>query len=53
MNLFPAHKIRNNTVEAPFGVPGAITEPNNELRVKLIVESEIGFLLEFNWYSSD
>ena len=46
-------KIRNNTVEAPFGIPGASTEPKNYLRVNTIVESEIGFLLGISRYSCD
>ena len=36
-------KIGNNTVEAPFGIPGARTEPDKYLRVKPIVESDIIF----------
>ena len=32
-------KIRNNTEEDIFGIPGARTEPKNYLRVKSIVES--------------
>ena len=46
-------KIRNNTEEAPLGILGASTEPYNDLRVKLIVESEIGFLLEIDRYYCD
>ena len=38
-------KIRNNTEEEPFGIPVAITESDNDLRINMIVESEIGFLL--------
>ena len=34
-------KIRNNIEEAPFGISGASTEPENHLRVKTIVEREI------------
>ena len=37
-------KLRNNTEEVPFGITGAATEHENNLRVKLIVESNIGFL---------
>ena len=44
-DLFPDQKIRNNTVEASFGIPGVSTEPKNYLRVKPIVENDIGFLL--------
>ena len=50
--IFSAH-FRNNTEEAPFGILGVITEHVNNLRVNMIVESEIGFLLEFNQYSGD
>ena len=39
LNLFPAQKIINNTEEAPFGILGASTERQNNLRVKPIVES--------------
>ena len=46
-------KIRNKEVETSFGIPCASTEPENDLRVKLIVDSNIGFLLEFNRYSSE
>ena len=45
-NLFTAQKIRNNTVEAPYVIPGVSSETENYLRVEPIVESEIGFLLE-------
>ena len=34
-------KIRNNAVEAPFGIPGTSTEPKNNLRFKLLVERKI------------
>ena len=37
--------IRNNTKEAPFGIPGASTEPKNDNMVKTIVEGDIGFML--------
>ena len=46
-------KIRNNTVEIPFFIPGASNERQSDLRGNPIVESEIGFLLEFDRYSSD
>ena len=39
-------KIRNNTEKAPFGIPVARTEHENDLRVKTIIESKIYFLLE-------
>ena len=35
-------KLRNNTEKAPFGIPGASTTTENNLRVKPIVEIEIG-----------
>ena len=44
---------RNNTEEAPFGIPGASTEPENDFRVKPIVESKIGFLFEIDRYYFD
>ena len=50
---FSSTKITNKTVEVPFVIPGAIIEHQSDLRVKPIVDSEIGFLLEFEWYSSD
>ena len=43
-------KIRNNTIEVPFFIPGARTERKSNLRVNPINESKIGFLLEFDWY---
>ena len=46
-------KLLNNKEEVPFGIPGASTETKNYLRVKQIVENEIGFLLEIDWYSCD
>ena len=49
----PSTKIRNKTVEVPFVIMGAITEWQSDLRVKHIVESEIGFLLVLDRYSSD
>ena len=44
--MFPAKRIRKNSEYAPFFIPGASTETENDLRVKLIVERKIGFLLE-------
>ena len=41
-------KIRNNTVEATFDILGTSTEPENDLKLKPIVKSKIGFMLEFN-----
>ena len=52
-NLFILKQIINNTVEAPFGILGASTEPENNFRVKLIVESDTGFLLEIDRYYCD
>ena len=46
-------KIRNNKEEAPFGILGEINEPENDLRVKPIVEIKIGFPLESDRYSCD
>ena len=45
-------KIRNNTLEVSFGIPGVRTEPENYLRVKPIVDKKIDFMLEFESYSS-
>ena len=45
--------MKNNTLEASFGIPGASTEPKNDLRVKPEVESKIGILFEFELNSSD
>ena len=52
-DLFPAQNIRNNTREAPSGILDASIEPNNDLKVKPIVESDIGFLLEIDRYSCE
>ena len=46
-------KNRNKTVESPFVIPGVSNKQQINLRVKPIVESEIGFLLEFDRYSSN
>ena len=46
-------KLGNNTKEAPFGIPGAITEHKNDLRVNMIVESDTCFLLEMDRYYCD
>ena len=43
--MFPAQKIKNSALEASFGIPGANTEPEKKLRIKMIVEINIGFLL--------
>ena len=53
LNIFPAQKIRNNTVKAPYGILGASTEGQNNLRIDPIFESNIGFLFELDHYSSD
>ena len=42
-----------NTEDAPFGIPGASTELENDLRVKLIIDINIGFMLEIDRYSCD
>ena len=39
--------------KAPVGIPGGSTAPKISLRVKPIVESKIGFLLEIDRYSFD
>ena len=46
-------KILNNIEEAPFGILGERTEPNNYLKVEPTVEREIGFILEIDRYSCD
>ena len=46
-------KNRKNTLEESFGILGTSTEPENNTRVKIIVESEIDFLLEFYQCSSE
>ena len=51
-SISSTHK-KKNIVEAQFGIPGASTEPENYLRLKLTVESNIGSMLEFNRYLSD
>ena len=43
-------KNKKNIENSPFGIPSAITEPENYLGVKPIVKSEIGFLLEIDRY---
>ena len=53
MNLFPAQKIRNKTIEVLFVILGARIRRQRNLRVKQIIESDIGFLFEFDWQSSD
>ena len=42
-------------IHGPFGIEAscASTEPENNLRVNLIVKSNIGFLLEFVLYSNE
>ena len=46
-------KIRNNIEETPFDILGPSTDPKNHLRVKLIVEGDIGFLLKIDYYYCD
>ena len=53
LNIFTAQKIRKNTAETPFGIHGASTERQNNLRFKTIVDGKISFILEFDRYSSD
>ena len=50
LNIFIAQKIGNDTIEAPFGILVMSNERQNKLRVKPIVEREIGFLLDFYRY---
>ena len=52
-NLFYYTKILNNIVESLFCVSGVSAEHEDDLRVKMIVESEISLLLELYRYSSD
>ena len=42
-----------NTEEEPFGIPNVIIEPYNNLRDKLIIERDTGFLFEINHYYCD
>ena len=46
-------KDKNYTGEAPFVIPGASTEHENNLRVKPIVEIKIYFMLEIDRCSCD
>ena len=46
-------KLSNNKEEAPFGIPKAITEEENNLRVKTMVEHEICYMLEIDQYHCD
>ena len=50
LEYIPSTKIRSNTEEALFGIPGASTEINNSLRFNPIIEICIGFLLEVYQY---
>ena len=43
--IFYSTKIRNSIVESLFCISGASTEPQENSRVELIVESDIGLLL--------
>ena len=52
LNLFLAPKLRNKGVYAPFDITGVSNERKEHLRVKPIIERNIGFLLEFDQYSS-
>ena len=42
--IYFQHKVRNNTVEALFGILGATTELKNDMKFQTFAESEIGFL---------
>ena len=53
LNFLFSTKLTNITEEASFGIPGARTEPENDLRVKTIVEIDIGFMLEIKRYFCD
>ena len=46
-------KIRIKTVDAPFAILVTRTERQSNLRLKVIIKIKIGFLLKFDWYSSD
>ena len=50
MIKFVKNKIRNSFVESLLFIQGASAEPEDELRVKLFIESDIGLLLEFDQY---
>ena len=52
LNIYP-EKNRDKTVEVPFVISGVTTKWKRSLRVEKIVESEIGFLLEFERNSSE
>ena len=52
LNLFPSQKMRKNTIYAPFDKAGASTEKQKCLNINPVPESDIGFLLEFDQYSS-
>ena len=45
--------MRNKTVEVPFFIPDASTKHQIDLKVKPVIESQIVFLLELDWYSSE
>ena len=48
LKFISGKKIRDNTEEASFGIPGEITGPRNNIGVELIVKSKIGFMMETN-----
>ena len=51
--IYIQKKTGNNTLKSSLGILSESTETKNNFRVKLIVESEICFLLNFDRYSSD
>ena len=53
IKCFHGTKIRNNTEEAPFGIPGASTEDNKNLKATPIIDNDISFLMEIDRYYCD
>ena len=53
LNLIPSQKLPRNIVESLSFIPVESAEHEENLRVKLIVESDIGLLLELDWSSSE
>ena len=51
--IYFQNKNENNTEEEPFGIPGTRTEHENDLWVKLIIESYNCFLSEIDRYYCD
>ena len=50
LNLSPTQKSPSNIVESLFSIPGASAGHKGGLRVKLVIEGEIGLLLRFYRY---